>query len=99
MGKVRKCVRYYDTSKYEGNYDAMHDKYLYEVEYNDGTTEKPEANIIAGNVLSQVDSEGHQCQVFTEVTDKKKDGSSISNVDGFIKSSSRNLHRNMTTHA
>ena len=47
MGKVRKCVRYDDTSKGEGNYNAMHDKSLYEVEHPDGTTEQLESNIIA----------------------------------------------------
>ena len=31
MGKVRKRVRYDDTSTGEGNYNSMHDKYLYEV--------------------------------------------------------------------
>ena len=47
MGKVRKRGRYYDTSKVEVNYNAMHDKSLYEVEYPDGTTEKLAANILA----------------------------------------------------
>ena len=52
MGKVRKRVRCDDTSTGEGNYNAMHDKYLYEVEYPDGTTEQLAANIIAENMLS-----------------------------------------------
>ena len=47
MGKVRKRGIYYDTSKVEGNYNAIHDKYSYEVEYTDGTTEQLTANIIA----------------------------------------------------
>ena len=97
MGKFRKRVRYDDTSTGEGNYNAMHDKSLYEVEYPDGTTEQLAANIIAENMLSQVDSEGHHYQVLTEVTDHKKDDSAISKVDGFIKSSSGNLHRKRTT--
>ena len=92
MGKVRKLVRYDDTSKGKGNHNAMHDKYLYEVEYPDGTTEQPEANIIAENVMSQVDSEGHHYQVPTEVTNHKNDDSAISKVDGFTKSISGNLH-------
>ena len=29
MGKVRKRVRYDNTSTGEGNYNDMHDKYLY----------------------------------------------------------------------
>ena len=47
--------------------------------------------------MSQVDSEGHQYQVLTEVTDHKKDDSDIAKVDGFIKSSSGYLHWKKTT--
>ena len=47
MGKVRKRVRYDDKSTGEGNYNAMHNISLYEVEYPDGTTEKLAVNIIA----------------------------------------------------
>ena len=39
MGEVRKRVRYNETSTGEGNYNAMHGKSLYEVEFPDGTTE------------------------------------------------------------
>ena len=48
-------------------------------------------------MLSQVYSEGHHYQVLTEVTDHKRDASAIAKVDGFIKSSSVNLHRKRTT--
>ena len=75
----------------------MHDKYLYEVKYPYGMTEQLAANIIAENMLSQVDSEGHHYQVLTEVTDHKKDDSAIAKVDGFIKSSSGNLHQKRMT--
>ena len=92
MGKVKKLVRYDDTSIGKGDYNVICDKSLYDVEYPDGTMEKLAANIIAENMMSQVDSEGHHYQVQTEVTDHKKDDSAISNVDGFIKLSSRNLH-------
>ena len=47
MRKVRKRGRYYDMITGEVNYNAMHDKSLYEVEYPDGTTEKLAANILA----------------------------------------------------
>ena len=56
-----------------------------------------EANIIAENMLSQVDSEGHYYQVFTEVTDQNKDDSAIAKAGGFINSSSGNLHRKRKT--
>ena len=35
MGKVRKRVKYDDSSTGKGNYNPMHDKSLYEVEYPD----------------------------------------------------------------
>ena len=50
------------------------------------------ANIIAENMISQVDYEGHHYQVLTEVTDHKNDDSATAKVDGFIKSSNGNLH-------
>ena len=73
MGDVRERVRYDDTSTGEVNHNTMHEKSLYEVEYPDGTTEKLAANIIAENMISHVDSEGHHYQVRTEVTDHKKE--------------------------
>ena len=82
MVKAKKRVRYDETITGEGNYNAIHDKSLYEVGYPDGTAEQLLANIIAQNILSQVDSEGHHYQVLTEVTDQKKDDSAIAKVDG-----------------
>ena len=78
-------------------YRTMHDKYLYEVEYPDGTTYQLADNILAENMLSQVDPEGHHYQVLTEVTDHKKGDSDISKVGGFINSISGNLHRKRMT--
>ena len=75
----------------------MHDKSLYQVENSDGTTEQLASNIIAENMLSQVDSEGYHYEILTEVTDHNKDDSDIAKVDGYIKSISGNLHRNRTT--
>ena len=47
MEKFKKRVRYDDTSTGKGNYNAIHDNSLYEVEYPNLITEKLEANIIA----------------------------------------------------
>ena len=97
MGKARKRVRYDDTSTGDGNYNAKYEKYLCEVEYPDGMTEKLAANIMAENMLLQVDYEGHHCQLPTEVNDHNKDDTAIAKVDGFIKSSGGNLHRKRKT--
>ena len=48
-------------------------------------------------MLSQVDSEGRQYQVLTEVTDHKRDDSTITKVGGFIKYIHWNLHQKRTT--
>ena len=98
MRKVRKRIKYDEWSTGKVNYNTMHDKSLYEVEYPDGTMEKLEDNIIAKNMMSQVDYEGNHYQVLTEVTDHKKDDSNIVKMDGFIKSSSGKLHRKSKTY-
>ena len=85
MGKVRKCVRYDDTSTGEENYNVMHDNSLYEIEYTDGTTDQLASNIISENMVSQVDYECHYYQVLTEANYHNKSDSAISKVDGFIK--------------
>ena len=80
MGKVKKRVRYDYISICEDDYNAVHDKSLYEVEYPDGTTEQLVANIIAENMLSKVVSEGHNYQLLTKMTDHNKYDSAIVNV-------------------
>ena len=43
------------------------DKRLYDVEYLDGTIETLAANVIAENLLFQVDEEGHQQFIIGEI--------------------------------
>ena len=45
------------------------DTRAYEVEYLDGTTEVLTANIIAENLLAQVDKEGHRQLLLSEIID------------------------------
>ena len=98
MGKVSKHVRYYYISTGKGNYNAIHDKSLDEVEYPDGMMEQLSDNIIAENILSLVVSEGNNYQLLTEVTDHKKYDSAIAEVVSSIKYSSGSLHRKRATH-
>ena len=62
-------------------------------EYPNVTTEQLVDNIIAENMISKVDSEGHYYQLLTEVTDPKKGDSDIDKLDGFINSSSVNSRK------
>ena len=70
----------------------MHDKSVYEFDYTDRTREQLKSNIIAENMLSQVECEDNHYQMLTEVTDINRYDSNITNVDGFIKYSHGNLH-------
>ena len=92
MGKFRKRIKHDDIIPGEGQHIAMHNKYLYEVEYPDGKTEKLTPEIIDENIISQVESEGHHYQVLTVVTDHKRDDSTIKKVNSFIKYINRKLH-------
>ncbi|GFH50560.1 hypothetical protein CTEN210_07036 [Chaetoceros tenuissimus] len=61
MGKVVKRIRKNDgESSNTGSYNLLHDTALYQVEFPSGLTENIQANIIAKNMFTQVDSEGHQ---------------------------------------
>ena len=52
-----------------GNNNPLLDTRVYEVEFVDGTTEKLTANIIAENLLAQVDEEGHRQLLLDEIID------------------------------
>ena len=85
MEKFRKRIKYDDISTLEGHYNATHDKYVYKVYYNDVTTDQLKANILAKNILLQVESEGPHYQLLTKVTYHKRYGSAVTKVNGFTK--------------
>ena len=60
------------------------DSRLYDVEFLDGTMETISANIIAENLLSQVDSEGHRQLMLDEIIDHRKCDNAISKADAFV---------------
>ena len=70
----------------------MNESSVYEVEYTNRIPEQLSAKIIAENMLSKFDSEGHHYQVLTKVIYHKIDYSVILKVDGFIKSINGNIH-------
>ena len=61
----------------QSNNNPLLDTRLYEVEYIDGTTERLTANIIAENVLAQVDEDGHRQMLLDEIIDHRKLSSAI----------------------
>jgi hypothetical protein len=65
------------------NDNPLMDSRMYEVEFIDGTIEILPANIIAENILSQVDSEGHRQLFIDEIIDHRKTKDAIDIKDGF----------------
>ena len=57
------------------------DSRKYEVEYLDGTLEVLSANIIAENLTSQVDNEGHRNCMLDETVEHRNDNNVISTTD------------------
>ena len=70
---------------------------LYEVQFPDGHVEELQYNIIAENMMSQVDSEGHHYQLLAEISDHQSNHLAITKKNGFIRSKNGNLHPKMTT--
>ena len=77
--------------------NPLFDTREYEIQFTDGTTDRYTANIIAENMYAQVDSEGRQFQVLSEITNHKKDGSAIPISDGMVTSKSGNQSPKITT--
>jgi hypothetical protein len=72
------------------NANPILDTREYEVEMPDGSVAEYAANVIAENLYSQVDSEGRQFLILSEITDHSKDASAISKDQGFQRSHNGN---------
>ena len=59
--------------------NPLTDTCAYEIEFIDGTTEVITANIIAENLLAQVDEEGHRQMMLDEIIDYRKLPSAMHN--------------------
>ena len=58
----------------------------YDVEFTDGTHEWYQANVTAKNMYAQVDDEGNEYLLLSEIADHKSDGSAIQIADGMARS-------------
>ena len=76
MGKV-KGRSLGDNGRVVGSYDdnPFLNSIVYDVEFPDGQVKEYAANILAENMLSQVDSEGHSTLLMKEIIDHRKDAS------------------------
>ena len=77
--------------------NPLFDTREYIVEITDGKTENYFANVIAENVYSQIDAEGHQYQLLQEIVDHRSDGLGVSRDNGFhISKNGNRVPRPMT---
>ena len=73
------------------------DSSLYEIEYLDGTVEVMSANLIAENILSQVDEEGHRQMMLDEIIDHRSNKHAVKKENGFVINVERNTKRRVMT--
>ena len=98
MARVRKRIRDENNNPEDGgSYKPWADHSTYEVEFADGTTSVLTANIIAQNMLSQVDTEGHHFQLLQEIVDHRSDGRAIKKSNGYHISKSGSRKPKITT--
>jgi hypothetical protein len=79
------------------NANPILDTRLYEVEYCDGHKAAISANIIAENLFSQVDNDGHRQILFDTIIGHRTDGSEIKEENAFVVSSNGVKRRKETT--
>jgi hypothetical protein len=65
------------------NNNPILDTRVYEVEFSDGQVLEYAANLIAENMYSEVDDEGHHQVMFDEITNHKSDKSAVLPDDGW----------------
>lgn len=94
MAKVIKQVSRGDENPTN---NPLLDHSVLEVEFHDGTVDRLQANVVAENMMSQVDTNGHHFQTMREIVEHEKDGTAITRDNGFIQSKSGNLHPKKTT--
>ena len=80
-----------------GSVNPITDTRLYEVEFIDGSTKVMAANVIAENLLSQVDQEGHRQMMLSEIIDHKKTSDAIPIKEGTCMTATGLIRRKVTT--
>jgi len=73
------------------------DSRVYEVEFLDGVRQHIVYNILAEHLLSGVDSEGNQFQIFKEIVDHWKDKRAVEIADQYYKKNGRRYKKKTTT--
>jgi hypothetical protein len=77
--------------------NPIFDTCFYQVKFPKGQVEEYSANVIAQNLYSQLDSEGHRFVLLDEIVDFMKDKDAVHSEDLFVISSNGNIHKRRTT--
>ena len=79
------------------NDNTLLDSRQYEVEFEDGSYDRYQANVIAENIYSQTDDEGRETLLLDEIYGHRKDGNAIPISRGHTLSSNGEPRRKITT--
>ena len=94
--KIRKLN--YDGKTIDSEHsNTLIDMRAYEVEFIDGTTETLTDNIIAKNLLAQVDEEGHRQLLLDNIIDYLSNSNAVNRNDAFFDTHTRMRRQKMTT--
>ena len=77
--------------------NQMLDTRQYEVEYEDGEKEILAANLLAENIMAQVDEHGHKHRMFEEMTAHRKSAKAVNVEDGWFTTRTGTKRRRRTT--
>jgi len=82
-----------------GSYDTnpILNTRLYDVMFPDGSVQAYGANIIAENLYSQVDEDGHRYQLLKMIVDHRTNGHAVSKDDGYTTTKSSQRRQRQTT--
>ena len=79
------------------NQNPLLNSMVYDVEFPDGAIRKYAANVIAENVMSHVDPDGHYSHVLECILEHRKDGSAVPKADRYMKTRSGQKRARQTT--
>ena len=79
------------------NPNPILDTRLYEVKFEDGTHSEYSTNVLAENLLSQVDEDGHYTTAFDSIVDYRKTSEALHKEDAFTVDPNGVRHRKITT--
>ena len=78
------------------NENPILDTREYDVEFGDGDVLEYSANVIAENLYSQVDTEGHRYVLLDSIIDHRKDSRAVSKEDEFFMCKGKRVRRRTT---